>query len=155
MDDRNQESGIRDQGGQSLTLSDPELVALETARTWPARRLFTNVERALEIDKIKSERGQTREFMAIRDQVLVLPVEKQEFDDSGLIVLPATAQEKQSEGIVIAVGRGRMDANNVFVATEVEPGDRVLFGKYAGTEYKLRGKNCRLMREEEILGVIR
>jgi chaperonin GroES len=48
-----------------------------------------------------------------------------------------------------------MDANNIFVPTEVEAGDRVLFGKYAGMEIVLRGKTCRLMREEEILGVIR
>jgi chaperonin GroES len=141
--------------GARLALNETERTALETARTQPATRLFTNVEKALEIDKIKSERRMTREFMAIRDQVLVLPVEKEEFSDSGLIKLPGTAQERQHEGIVIAVGRGRMDANNVFIPTEVEPGDRVLFGKYAGTEYKLRGKDCRLMREEEILGVIR
>ena len=142
-----------DPTGLAITLTEQE--ALDKARSSQASRLFTNVEKALAIDKVKSERRNTREFMCIRDQVLVLPVEKEEFDDSGLIVLPANAQEKQSEGIVIAVGRGRVDANNIFVPTEVKPGDRVLFGKYAGTEYKLHGKNCRLMREDELLGVIR
>jgi chaperonin GroES len=121
----------------------------------PARLFFCNLEEALAIDKVKSERRDARAFMPIRDQVLVFACEKEEFSDAGTIVIPATAQERQSEGIVIAVGRGRMDANNVFVATEVEPGDRVLFGKYAGTEITLRGKKCRLMTEGEILGVIR
>ncbi len=139
----------------SLALSQTEENALETARGIGATRLFTNVENALEIDKVKSARRDTREFMPIRDQVLVMECEKEEFSESGLLVLPATGQEKQSEGIVVAVGRGRVDANNIFVPTEVQPGDRILFGKYAGTEFKLRGKKCRLMREDELLGVIR
>ncbi|MGA9668397.1 MAG: co-chaperone GroES [Terracidiphilus sp.] len=140
-------TGNREQGtGNSL-------VTMEPARA--PRVFFANLEEALAIDDRKSKRREARAFMCIRDQVLVFPVEKEEFSDSGLLVLPATGQERQSEGIVIAAGRGRMDANNVFVPTEVEPGDRVLFGKYAGTEVVLRGKTCRLMREEELLGVIR
>jgi chaperonin GroES len=122
----------------------------------PAPRLFyANLENALAIDKLKSARRDARAFHCIRDQVLVLPVDKDEMTDSGILFVPSTAQEKQSEGIVIAAGRGRMDANNIFVPIEVEAGDRVLFGKYAGMEIVLRGKTCRLMREEEILGVIR
>jgi chaperonin GroES len=122
----------------------------------PAARIFySSLESALAIDKLKSARREARAFHCIRDQVLVLPVDKDEMTDSGILFVPATAQEKQSEGIVIAAGRGRMDANNIFVPIEVEAGDRVLFGKYAGTEIVLRGKTCRLMREEEILGVIR
>jgi chaperonin GroES len=122
----------------------------------PAPRLFySNLEGALAIDKLKSARREARAFHCIRDQVLVLPVDKEEMTDSGILFVPSTAQERQSEGIVIAAGRGRMDANNIFVPTEVEAGDRVLFGKYAGMEIVLRGKTCRLMREDEILGVIR
>lgn len=121
----------------------------------PARLFFCNLEQALEIDKVKSMRREARAFMPIRDQVLVYECAKEEMTDTGILFVPATAQEKQSEGIVVAVGRGRIDANNIFVPTEVEPGDRVLFGKYAGTEIKLRGKACRLMREDEVLGVIR
>jgi chaperonin GroES len=119
------------------------------------RLFFVNLEQALEIDKIKSMRREARAFMPIRDQVLVFECAKEEFSDAGTVIIPATAQEKQSEGVVVAVGRGRVDANNIFAPTEVEPGDRVLFGKYAGTEIKLRGKTCRLMREDELLGVIR
>ena len=121
----------------------------------PARLFFCNLEQALAIDKVKSTRREARAFMPIRDQVLVYECAKEEMTDTGILYVPATAQEKQSEGIVVAVGRGRVDANNIFVPTEVEPGDRVLFGKYAGTEIKLRGKTCRLMREDELLGVIR
>lgn len=129
--------------------------AIEVREPEKQRLFFCNLEQALEIDKVKSLRREARSFMPIRDQVLVFECDKEEFSDAGTILIPTTAQEKQSEGIVVAAGRGRVDANNIFVPTEVEPGDRVLFGKYAGTEIKLRGKTCRLMREEELLGVIR
>jgi chaperonin GroES len=133
-------------------LSDDKVVLIQE----PAARVFySSLESALAIDKLKSARREARAFHCIRDQILVLPVDKDEMTDSGILFVPSTAQERQSEGIVIAAGRGRMDANNIFVPTEVEAGDRVLFGKYAGTEIVLRGKTCRLMREEEILGVIR
>jgi chaperonin GroES len=136
----------------SDSLSDDKVVLIQE----PAARVFySSLESALAIDKLKSARREARAFHCIRDQVLVLPVDKDEMTDSGILFVPSTAQERQSEGIVIAAGRGRMDANNIFVSTEVEAGDRVLFGKYAGTEIVLRGKICRLMREEEILGVIR
>ena len=121
----------------------------------PARIFFANLEEALAIDKLMSERREARSFYCIRDQVLVLPCEKDERTESGILFLPGTAQERASEGIVIAAGAGRMDANNIFRPTEVQQGDRVLFGRYAGTEIVLRGKTCRLMRDEEILGVIR
>lgn len=133
--------------------NENKLAVIEQGRA--PRTFFVNLEEALALDKVKSARREARAFFCIRDQVLVLPVEKEDRTDSGILFLPGTAQERQSEGIVIAAGRGRMDANNVFVPTEVEPGDRVLFGKYAGTEIVLRGKTCRLMRDEEILGVIR
>lgn len=116
---------------------------------------FSNLERALEIDKLRSLRSEAREFMCIRDQVLVVECEREEMSDSGLLHIPGTAQGKQVEGIVIAVGPGRLDANNVWIATVVQPGDRVLYGRYAGTEQKLRGRQVRLIREEEILGVMR
>ena len=135
-------------------MSDQTLAVVERSENKP-RVFFCNLEDALAIDKVKSARRDARAFMPIRDQVLVFPVEKDEMTDSGILFLPGTAQERSSEGVVVAVGRGRVDANNIFVPTEVEPGDRVLFGKYAGTEITLRGKTCRLMREDELLGVIR
>lgn len=132
--------------GRELTISEMQQA--------PARVFFTNLEKALEIDA-KSKRREARDFMPIRSQVLVFECEKDEFSEAGSIIIPEVAQEKQSEGVVVAVGCGRIDANNIFVATEVRPGDRVLYGRYAGTEIKLRGKTCRLMLEDEILGVIR
>lgn len=120
-----------------------------------ARTFFVNLEAALSIDRLKSQRREAQAFYCIRDQVLVLPCEKEERTDSGLLYIPGAAQERQSEGIVIHAGQGRVDANNIFVRCEVQAGDRVLFGKYAGTEIILRGKTCRLMREDDILGVIR
>lgn len=135
-------------------MSDDKVVLIQEPEHEP-RIFYSNLDSALAIDKLKSARRDARAFHCIRDQVLVLPVEKDDMTDSGILYVPATAQERQSEGIVIAAGRGRMDANNIFVPTEVEPGDRVLFGKYSGTEIILRGKTCRLMREDEILGVIR
>lgn len=135
-------------------MSDDKVVLIQEPETAP-RVFYSNLDAALAIDKVKSARRDARAFHCIRDQVLVLPVDKDDMTDSGILYVPATAQERQSEGIIIAAGRGRMDANNIFVPTEVEPGDRVLFGKYAGSEIVLRGKTCRLMREDEILGVIR
>ena len=136
-------------------LAKIEQTAIATIEPPKQRLFFCNLEDALALDKVKSARKDARAFMPIRDQVLVFPVEKQEKTDSDLLFIPQSGQEKESEGVVVAVGRGRMDANNVWVCTEVEPGDRVLFGKYAGTEIVLRGKKCRLMREDELLGVIR
>jgi len=154
-EDENQNQTKKTSAIDAISLSMLEFSALEESRTRHALRLFTNIEKALSIDKLKSTRLGAREFMAIRDQVLVLPTEKDEMDESGILFIPATAQERPSEGIVVAVGRGHVDANNVFVPTEVQPGDRVLFGKYAGKEIKLQGRTCRLIREEEIDGVIR
>jgi chaperonin GroES len=138
----------------NLSIVEADDAAIVSAQQ-PARLFFCNLEQALAIDKNKSARREATSFMPIRDQVLVYPCDKEDRTDSGILYIPDSAQERQSEGIVIAVGRGRMDANNIFVPTEVQPGDRVLFGKYAGMEITLRGKVCRLMCENEILGGIR
>lgn len=94
-------------------------------------------------------------FMPIRDQVLVRPCEREEKSETGLIWIPKTGQERPMEGIVIAVGRGKVDMFGRLLETEVLAGDRVLYGRYAGDEVLVRGEECRLMREEEIKGVIR
>ena len=116
---------------------------------------FTNLELALAQAQPTSQRRACTAAAPLHDNVLVLVCAKDEMTENGLFYVPGVAQERQSEGIVIAAGRGRMDANNVFVPVEVIPGDRVLYGRYAGTEIILRGKTCRLLRDEEILGVIR
>ena len=116
---------------------------------------FTNLELALAQAQPTSQRRACTAAAPLHDNVLVLVCAKDEMTENGLFYVPGVAQERQSEGIVIAAGPGRVDANNVFRPTSVRPFDRVLFGRYAGMEQRLRGKECRLMSEAEILEIIR
>jgi len=88
------------------------------------------------------------------DRVLVKPLEAEEKTKGG-IVLPDTAKEKPQEGKVIAVGPGRKLEDGKVVPLEVKKGDKILFGKYAGTEVQLDGEEHLLMREEDILALIK
>lgn len=92
-------------------------------------------------------------FRPLHDRVLVKRVE-QEAKTAGGIILPETAQEKPSEGEIIAVGSGVRGDNGEFVALDVKPGDRVLFGKWSGTEVKVDGQDLLIMKETDIMGVI-
>ena len=87
------------------------------------------------------------------DRVVVQPTAREEMTKSG-IVLPDTAKEKPQEGEVVAVGKGKLLDNGTRVEPDVKAGDRVLFGKYSGTEVKLDGEEFLIMREDEILGII-
>ncbi len=87
------------------------------------------------------------------DRVLVKRVEAEEKVKGGIII-PDTAKEKPMEGKVIAVGSGRLDDNGKRVTMEVKAGDRILFGKYAGTEIKIEDEEHIILREDEILGII-
>jgi len=87
------------------------------------------------------------------DRVLIKRVEPEEKVKGGIII-PDTAKEKPMEGKVIAVGSGRLDDNGKRVAMEVKAGDRILFGKYAGTEIKIDDEEHIILREDEILGII-
>ena len=87
------------------------------------------------------------------DRVLVKRMEPEQKVKSGIII-PDTAKEKPLEGKVIAVGAGRLDDNGKRVAPEVKAGDRVLIGKYIGTEVKIDDVEHVIVREEEILGII-
>jgi|SRR6187401_2487036 chaperonin GroES len=89
----------------------------------------------------------------LRDRIIVRRVEEQEQQRGG-IYIPDTAKEKPQEGEVIAVGNGRILDNGSKVELDVKAGDRVLFGKYAGTEIKLDGDEYLILREDDILGVI-
>jgi chaperonin GroES len=89
----------------------------------------------------------------LRDRVIVRRIEEQEQLGGGLFI-PYTAKEKPQEGEVIAVGNGRILDNGSKVALDVKAGDRVLFGKYAGTEIKLDGEEYLILREDDVLGVI-
>ena len=89
----------------------------------------------------------------LQDRVIVRRVEEQEQKSAGGIIIPDTAKEKPQEGKVVAVGPGKKEDGKV-LSLDVKAGDRVLFGKYAGTEIKLDGEEHLILREEDILGVI-
>jgi chaperonin GroES len=87
------------------------------------------------------------------DRVIIKRIEEEEQVRGGIII-PDTAKEKPQQGEVIAVGRGKRLENGEFVPLAVKEGDRVLFGKYAGTEIKLDDEEYLIVREDEILGII-
>jgi chaperonin GroES len=89
----------------------------------------------------------------LHDRVVVERVEEDRKTKGG-IVIPDTATEKPSRGKIIAAGPGKSTENGEICALQVKVGDQVLFGKYAGTEVKIEGKDYIVMREEDILGVI-
>jgi chaperonin GroES len=89
----------------------------------------------------------------LQDRVIVKRIEEQEQRSVGGIIIPDTAKEKPQEGKVVAVGPGRREDGKV-IALDVKTGDRVLFGKYSGTEIKLDGEEHLILREEDILGVV-
>jgi chaperonin GroES len=87
------------------------------------------------------------------DRVLVKRIEEKE-QKRGNIIIPDTAKEKPMEGKVIAVGTGKLNDEGKRIPLEVKVGDRVLFGKYAGTEIKIDDDELVILREEEVLGII-
>ncbi|HVV86248.1 MAG TPA: co-chaperone GroES [Kofleriaceae bacterium] len=89
----------------------------------------------------------------LQDRLLVRRVEEQEKTKGGIII-PDAAKERPLEGNVIAVGAGKRLEDGTLVALDVKPGDRVLFGKYSGTEIKVDGVDHIILREEEILGIL-
>ena len=89
----------------------------------------------------------------LQDRVIVQRVEEEQKTKGGIII-PDTAKEKPQEGKVIAVGKGKLNDNGKLIALDVKVGDRILFGKYSGTEIKMEGEEYLIMREEDILGVI-
>ncbi|HQR38365.1 MAG TPA: co-chaperone GroES [Blastocatellia bacterium] len=94
------------------------------------------------------------EIRPLHDRVIVRRIDANESKTSGGLYIPDTAKEKPQEGEVIAVGKGKLLDSGTRVAPDVKAGDRVLFGKYSGTEVKLDGEELLIMREDEILGII-
>ena len=92
-------------------------------------------------------------FTPLHDRVLVRRLEGDEKTAGGLII-PDTAKEKPSEGEVVAVGAGARDDDGDRVAMDVKAGDKILFGKWSGTEIKLNGEDLLIMKESDILGVL-
>ena len=89
----------------------------------------------------------------LADRILVERTEERETVRGGIII-PDTAKEKPQEGKVVAVGPGKVDENGKRVPLEVKKGDRILIGKYAGTEVKIDGEEHLIMREDDVLAVI-
>jgi chaperonin GroES len=92
-------------------------------------------------------------FRPLHDRVVVKRVEENA-KTAGGIIIPDTAKEKPQEGEVVAVGPGARDEQGKIVPLEVKPGDRVLFGKWSGTEVKIDGQDLLIMKESDILGIV-
>ena len=92
-------------------------------------------------------------FRPLHDRVLIESLESEE-KTAGGIIIPDTAKEKPQEGKVIAVGPGSKTEDGKIVPMDVKVGDRVLFGKWSGTEFKIDGKEYSIMKESDIMGVV-
>ena len=92
-------------------------------------------------------------FRPLHDRVVVKRIEAEE-KSSGGIIIPDTAKEKPSQGEVIAVGPGGRDESGKLIPIDVKAGDRVLFGKWSGTEVKIDGDEFLIMKESDIMGVL-
>jgi chaperonin GroES len=92
-------------------------------------------------------------FTPLHDRVLVRRIEG-EAKTSGGLIIPDTAKEKPQEGEIVAVGAGAKDEDGERIAMDVKAGDRILFGKWSGTEIKLYGEDLMIMKESDILGVM-
>ena len=95
----------------------------------------------------------TMKLRPLHDRVLVRRLEEQD-DKHGSIIIPDTAKEKPQEGKVIAVGTGRMTEDGKKLPLALKEGDRILFGKYSGSEVKLDGQEYLIMKEEDVLGIV-
>jgi chaperonin GroES len=92
-------------------------------------------------------------FRPLHDRVVVKRIEAEEKTRGGIII-PDTAKEKPQEGEVIAVGPGARDDSGKLIALELKAGDRILFGKWSGTEIKLDGEDLLIMKESDVMGII-
>tara|TARA_R110002124_G_scaffold44422_10_gene135556 strand:+ start:23721 stop:24011 length:291 start_codon:yes stop_codon:yes gene_type:complete len=92
-------------------------------------------------------------FRPLHDRVVVRRLDGEEKTKGGIII-PDTAKEKPSEGVIVAVGPGARDDNGKVTALDVKAGDRVLFGKWSGTEVKVDGEELLIMKESDIMGIV-
>ena len=92
-------------------------------------------------------------FRPLHDRVVVRRVDSEEKTKGGIII-PDTAKDKPQEGEIIAVGSGARDESGKLVPLDVKKGDRILFGKWSGTEVKLNGEDLLIMKESDIMGII-
>lgn len=93
-------------------------------------------------------------FKPLHDRIAVKPIEQDEKTIGGIII-PDTAKEKPVQGEVIAVGQGARDVNGVIHALEVKAGDKILYGKWSGTEVKVGDQNLIIMKESDVMGIVK
>ena len=90
----------------------------------------------------------------LHDRLIMKRIEEGEQKSAGGIIIPDTAKEKPQEGKVLAVGKGKTNDDGKTIPLDVKAGDRILFGKYSGSEIKVDGEECLILREDEVLGII-
>ena len=90
----------------------------------------------------------------LQDRLIVKRLDEDEQRSAGGIIIPDTAKEKPQEGKVVAVGKGKLNDSGSIVPMDVKVGDRILFGKYAGSDLKLDGEEHLILREDDVLGVL-
>jgi chaperonin GroES len=115
----------------------------DTVDCFPEQNLYREEERRIEVVKIKP----------LRDKVVVMRLEEEEKKIGGIII-PDTAKEKPMQGKVIAVGPGALDKNGKRMPLDVKKGDKVLFGKYSGTEVSIDGKEYLIMDSSDIYAIL-
>jgi chaperonin GroES len=106
-------------------------------------RTATHIEKEMTAMKVRP----------LHDRILLKRIEEKESIKGGIII-PDTAKEKPQEGLVVAVGNGKILENGTKISLEVKDGDRVLFGKYSGTEIKVDGEEYLIVREDDVLGIL-
>jgi chaperonin GroES len=97
--------------------------------------------------------GRKTTLRPLHDRILVKRLEEED-EKHGSIIIPDTAKEKPQEGKVIAAGNGKVTEDGKKIALDVKAGDRILFGKYSGSEVKLDGQEYLIMKEEDVLGIL-
>jgi chaperonin GroES len=103
--------------------------------------------------RLQETKEDTMKFRPLHDRVVVKRIEAEE-KTAGGIIIPDTAKEKPSQGEIIAVGPGGRDESGKLIPIDLKVGDRVLFGKWSGTEVKIDGRDLLIMKESDIMGVL-
>jgi len=102
---------------------------------------------------LNNERRQKVKIRPLQDRIIVKRIEEEEKSKGGIII-PDTAKEKPQEGKVVAVGKGKVSEDGKIIPLDVKVNDRVLFGKYSGSEINIDGEEHLIMREDDVLGVL-
>jgi chaperonin GroES len=136
--------------GSTAGRLSPDEESFAPSQQWNVATDFRPAER----ERTITEEAEMATLRPLHDRVIVRRITDSESTTAGGLVIPDTAKEKPLEGVVVAVGKGKVLETGDRVEPEVKEGDRVLFGKYAGSEVKLDGEELLIMREDDILGIV-